>query len=93
MCVKIFQPILLFFPFPMTIKPTGITDTTKSLTDQIWTTQVEDNVDNYDFFSTDNSDHHPIFSLLKDNQIIHPPIFITKRFINDNPLLNFNYNM
>lgn len=92
-CVTEYCNLLYSFSlFPMTTKPTRITDSTKTLIDQIWTTQVEDNVGNY-IVLTDISDHYPIFSHFKHNEIIHPPTFITKRFINDDALLNFNYNL
>lgn len=92
-CVTEFCNLLYSFSlFPMTTKPTRITDTTMSLIDQIWTTQVENNVGNY-IVLTDISDHYPIFSHFKYNEIIHLPTFITKRFINDDALLNFNHNL
>lgn len=48
-----------FSLFPLITRPATVTETTGSLIDHIWTTQIENNIDNY-ILETDISGHFPI---------------------------------
>lgn len=74
----------------MTIKPTRIINTINSLIDRIWRTYVEENIGKY-IDLTDVSDHCPILSHFKYNEINHPSTFFIKRLMNDDALINFNH--
>ena len=74
--------------FLLPTKPTRVTDTTTTLINHIWTTQVETNVGNY-IINSDNSDNFPILSQFKQEVASHPPTYVNKRTIIDFALNNF----
>lgn len=80
-----------FSLFPLTTKPTRITDTTATLIDHIWTTLPDLNIGNY-IINADISDHFPVlsqFKLIIDNS----PAYVKKRIINDSTLNNFQADL
>ena len=69
-----------FSLFPLINRPTRVTNTTATIIDHIWTTQVEFNVNNL-IIETDISDHFPVISQcqirhIKENQSLYKEIRI-----------------
>lgn len=78
-----------FSLFPIITKPTRITDTTASLIDHTWTSQIEDNIHNY-IIETDITDHFPTISYFQlDTNLLEPHI-IYKRSITNCSIEHFN---
>ena len=76
--------------FPLITKPSRITETTATLIDHIWTSQLESNVGNY-IIHSDISDHFPIFSQFKINSSKPDTrTHINKRIITPTALEQFN---
>lgn len=76
--------------FPLTTKPTRVTDTTATIIDHIWTSLAEINTGNY-IIQTDITDHFPIlsqFELININANI--PVYIQKRIMSTIALNLFN---
>lgn len=78
-----------FSLFPLITRPTRVTDTTASLIEHIWTTQIENNINNL-ILETDISDHFPIISQFKFNQsVVNPPSYKEIRIYSALSLENF----
>ena len=74
---------------PITTLPTRVTDTSSTLIDQIWTSQIENNVSNY-VLKTDITDHYPVISVFKcDKYLANNPTYITKRILNQDSIDKF----
>lgn len=77
-----------FSLFPLITRPTRITNTSATLIDHIWTTQLDMNIGNY-VIDTDISDHFPVISQFKTRGIRPKKQIIKQRFITPSALQNF----
>lgn len=87
-----------FSLYPFITKPTRVTSTSASLIDHIWATHLEGNTGNY-IVETDISDHYPILSQFKFDNVKQIPQYIYRRtitrlsldkFVSDLALVNWN---
>ena len=79
-----------FSLFPLVTKPTRVTNTTATLIDQIWSTQVEMNTHNY-IIRNDTTDHFPILSQFRIQNVTNTvPKFIYKRCFTSAACENFS---
>ncbi len=67
--------------FPLTTKPTRVTDNCTSLIDHIWTSHFGNNINNYIIY-TDVSDHFAVYSQFK-NILKNADVFVEKRIFSD----------
>lgn len=74
---------------PLTTLPTRVTATSATIIDHIWSTFIENNVGNF-VIKTDITDHFPVVSLFKCNNIPSPPVYITKRTFTEEALDKFS---
>ena len=88
--VNDFINLMYSFSFlPLITRPTRVTDTSASLIDHIWTSQVETNTSNF-ILETDISDHFPVLSQFKfNNPIVHPVIYKEIRIYSDSSIVDF----
>ena len=77
-----------FSLYPLTSKPTRISETSSTLIDHIWTTQTETNSANY-IINSDVSDHHTVLSQFRHEQSHHSPTYINKRSFTETAITNF----
>lgn len=70
-----------FSLFPVITRPTRVTNTTATLMDHIWTTQVDLNTGNF-IIDTDLTDHFPAISQFRIRDIKQPSKLITKKIYN-----------
>lgn len=73
---------------PLTTKPTGVSSTTATLIDQVWSTQAEANIGYYTIRS-DVTGHFTVISQFRNEPAYNPPAYNSKRIISDNALNNF----
>lgn len=79
--------------FPLITRPTRITDTTASLIDHIWASNVEPNISNY-IIKTDITDHFPVVSQFKFYYPRQPrSIHVIRRIVSQTALINFSTNL
>ena len=81
-----------FALFPLTTRATRITDSTATLIDQIWTSQVDNNVGNF-IVQSDISDHYPIFSQFKQEVAKSDPKSISKSVLSDIAVNYFHHEL
>ena len=82
--------MLSFSLFPLITRPTRITDTSATLIDHIWASDVQLNCNNY-VIQTDITDHYPVISQFKLNHTEHAySTQMNKRFVTMTALNTFN---
>lgn len=83
------------FPHCLTKKPNRVADTTASVIDHTWTTEVESNINNF-IIHLDITDHFPImlqFKLKTNDPCANISQYIHKRIINNKCINNFNNDL
>ena len=89
---SVFHFINLMFSFslfPLITRPTRITNTTATLIDHIWTSNVDSNINNF-IIKTDLSDHYPVVSQF--NEVLskqNHPVYNNKRILSQTALNKF----
>ena len=88
--IKDLNNLMYSYPlFPLTTLPTRVTATSATIIDQIWSTYIEHNVGNY-IIKTDITDHFPVVSLFKCNNLQFPPVYKTIRTFTQEALDGFS---
>lgn len=81
-----------FSLFCLTTKPTRVTNTTASIIDQIWTTEIDSNMNKF-IVHSDITDHFPVMSQFKQNirdHFTNIPRYIHERIICNGSINSFN---
>ena len=92
---NIFDYVNLMFSyslFPLITKPTRVTETSATLIDHIWSSQLEKIIGNY-VIHNDISDHFPVLSQLQIVSIKHESQQIFKRVISATAIDKFNNDL